>query len=46
MCDYLLAEQDIGNTICVIFLDFAKPFDTVDHTILLYKLEENSIKIL
>lgn len=32
-----------GHNVDVIYLDFSKAFDRVDHTILLHKIERNGI---
>ena len=39
MIDRITQELDKGNTPLNIFLDFSKAFDTLDHEIMLYKLE-------
>ena len=39
----LIHYLENGNNIDVIYLDFSKAFDRVDHTILLYKLRRNGI---
>ena len=44
--DHLLHEQDSGKTVCAIFFDLAKAFDTVAHDILLSKLEHYGIREL
>ena len=37
--DTISSALDQGDAVIGIFLDFSKTFDTVDHKILLYKLE-------
>ena len=39
MIDRITQELDKGNTPLNIFLDLSKAFDTLDHEIMLYKLE-------
>ena len=39
MIDRIIQELDKGNTPLNIFLDLSKAFDTLDHEIMLYKLE-------
>ena len=39
LTDKILAALDNGETVIGVFLDFKKAFDTVDHDILLYKLD-------
>ena len=41
--DYILNELEKGNNVDVIYLDFAKAFDKVDHGILLHKLRDLGI---
>ena len=43
-CEYLLSELDSNKNICSIFMDLAKVFDTVNHDILLYKLNQYGIR--
>ena len=40
----IVTTLDQGNLDCSVFLDFAKAFDTVDHHILLQKLENNGLR--
>jgi len=42
-CDNILSELEKGNNIDVIYLDFAKAFDKVDHGILCHKLKSLGI---
>ena len=39
MTDFLASNLDDGGQVDVIYTDFAKAFDTVDHTLLLHKLK-------
>ena len=40
----LIHHIENGNNVDVIYLDFSKAFDKVDHTILLHKIKNNGIK--
>ena len=42
--DQILKSLEKGETPCCIFLDFAKAFDTVNHSILLHKLNHYGIR--
>ena len=42
--DYILSQLEQGNNVDIIYLDFAKAFDKVDHGILLHKLRAMGIK--
>lgn len=41
--DFILSELEKGNNVDVIYLDFAKAFDKVDHGVLLHKLRDLGI---
>ncbi len=40
MCDHWLENMDNGMLNCVVFLDIRKGFDSIDHSILLKKMNE------
>ena len=42
--DKLIKSIENGNHVVAVFLDFSKAFDTVDHFILLFKLEHYGIR--
>ena len=44
MCDKIIESFEKGEFACNIFLDFAKAFDTVNHNILIDKLEHYGIR--
>ena len=41
--DYILKNMDSGYATCVLFIDIKKAFDTVNHDILIRKLDQYGI---
>ena len=44
LADKIRQQLDKGNCVCGIFVDFQKAFDTVDHQILIQKLNYYGIR--
>ena len=42
--EYIRNKTDQNHNVCAIFMDLAKAFDTVNHKILLFKLEQYGIR--
>ena len=43
LADHILQQMDVGNITALILLDVSSAFDTVDHTILLNRLQSFSV---
>ena len=44
LCKYILKELDCNRKVVSVFINLAKAFGTVNHDILLYKLEQYGIR--
>ena len=42
--ELILNNMDNNNSVCAIFLDLTKAFDTCNHKILLFKLDQSGIR--